>query len=101
LTGGCEAEWGTGDGDVFCPCTHTRPTPPPAVDGWTFEALTGDGWAILPPSSEDFPEDDPRGDWQASGYGSAIAYRREDAVRIVNALNAARALLADGERADD
>lgn len=29
LTGGCEAEWGTGDGDVFCPCTHTRPTPPP------------------------------------------------------------------------
>lgn len=34
LTGGCEAEWGTGDGDVLCPCTHTRPTPPPAVDDW-------------------------------------------------------------------
>ena len=47
LTGGCEAEWGTGDGDVFCPCTTppphpTRPCPVGGQDGYrTVHAMPG------------------------------------------------------------
>jgi hypothetical protein len=49
---------------------------------WTFEGLTGDGWAIIGPDDEE-----RHGDWLASGYGRAIALDRDDAIRIVNALN--------------
>jgi hypothetical protein len=65
LTGGCEAEWGTGDGDVFCPCTHTRPTPPPAVDDWYHGDLTDSqiDRALdpnTPPPAVDWTRVDPR-----------------------------------------
>lgn len=97
------AAWAAADAALTL-AAHPTPAPvapaasPEAVlpdprwgDGWTFEPLTGDGWAICPPEGDHEDEYQQRedGSWGADGYGCAIALNREDAVRIVNALNAA------------
>ena len=56
----------------------------PNAGPWSFEGLTGDGWAIIGPGDAE-----RHFDWSADGYGRAIALDREDAERIVNALNGA------------
>ena len=85
----------------LAPATPPAPEPSAALGGWSFEPLTGDGWAILSPDEpEPTAEDD--GTWNAAGaYGVAVARTRKDAVRIVNALNvaAARAEGLDGRPA--
>jgi hypothetical protein len=52
------------------------------IEPYSFEPLTGDGWAINGPG-----EQERHLDWSMDGYGLAVALDRETAVLIVDALN--------------
>ena len=56
----------------------------PAEGRWSFEPLTADGWAIIGPTDEERHRE-----WTAVAYGRAVALDRDDAERIVAALNSA------------